>query len=156
MTELLALYAVVEAPPDRVAEVLLDVRPGGRSPLAPDGEVPGTDSEATGTDGEVTGTDGDRDTFEVVRDGSRMTVTVDRGRREVALQGEWWYRGVTSVEPHPLGSRVIHRIFNVAQGNGWAVRFVARGPLNAAPRSFADVVRRIGEQLGVPARVVDN
>jgi hypothetical protein len=163
MTELLALYAVVEAPPDRVAEVLLDVRPGGRSPLAPDGEVPGTDSEVPGTDseatvadGEVTGTDGDRDTFEVVRDGSRMTVTVDRGRREVALQGEWWYRGVTSVEPHPLGSRVIHRIFNVAQGNGWAVRFVARGPLNAAPRSFADVVRRIGEQLGVPARVVDN
>src|SRR4051812_42196653 len=124
MTELLALYAVVEAPPDRVAEVLLDVRPGGRSPLAPDGEgpgtdseVPGTDSEATVADGEVTGTDGDRDTFEVVRDGSRMTVTVDRGRREVALQGEWWYRGVTSVEPHPLGSRVIHRIFNVAQGN---------------------------------------
>src|SRR3954451_24551967 len=112
MTELLALYAVVEAPPDRVAEVLLDVRPGGRSPLAPDGEVPGTDSEATVADGEVTGTDGDRDTFEVVRDGSRMTVTVDRGRREVALQGEWWYRGVTSVEPHPLGSRVIHRIFN--------------------------------------------
>jgi hypothetical protein len=156
MTELLALYAVVEAPPDRVAEVLLDVRPGGRSPLAPDGEVPGTDSEVTVADGEVTGTDGDRDTFEVVRDGSRMTVTVDRGRREVALQGEWWYRGVTSVEPHPLGSRVIHRIFNVAQGNGWAVRFVARGPLNAAPRSFADVVRRIGEQLGVPARVVDN
>jgi hypothetical protein len=156
MTELLALYAVVEAPPDRVAEVLLDVRTGGRSPLAPDGEVLGTDSEVTVADGEVTGTDGDRDTFEVVRDGSRMTVTVDRGRREVALQGEWWYRGVTSVEPHPLGSRVIHRIFNVAQGNGWAVRFVARGPLNAAPRSFADVVRRIGEQLGVPARVVDN
>jgi len=128
MTELLALYAVVEAPPERVAEVVL----------------------------ELAGVEGEGDTFEVVKGGSRMTVTVDRGRREVAMQGEWWYRGVTSVEPDPLGSRVIHRIFNVAEGNGWAVRFVARGPLNAAPRSFAETVRRIGEQLGVPARVVDD
>ena len=39
MTELLELHAVVEAPPDRVADVLLDVRPGGRSPLAADGTV---------------------------------------------------------------------------------------------------------------------
>lgn len=141
MTELLALHAVVEAPPDRVAEVVLDVRPGGRSPLAAEGEVAETD---------------EGDSFEVVKDGSRMTVTVDRARREVALQGEWWYRGVTSVEPDPHGSRVVHRIFNVAEGHGWAVRFVSRGPLNAAPRTFADVVRRLGETLGVPARVVDD
>ncbi|MFI5889444.1 hypothetical protein ACIA5D_04915 [Actinoplanes sp. NPDC051513] len=141
MTELLALHALVEAPPERVAEVLLDVRPGGRSPLAAGGEV----AEA-----------GEGDAFEVVKDGSRMTVTVDRARREVALQGEWWYRGVTSVEPDPRGSRVVHRIFNVAEGNGWAVRFVSRGPLNAAPRTFADAVRHIGETLGVAAWVIND
>lgn len=140
MTELLALHAVVEAPPDQVAGLLLDVRPGGRSPLAATGDVA---ESGTG------------DTFVVVRDGSRLTVEVDRAARSVALQGEWWYRAVTSVAPDPHGSRVVHRIFNVAKGSGWAVRFVSRGPLNAAPRSFADTVRRIGEQLGVPARVVD-
>lgn len=141
MTELLELRAIVEAPPDRVAELLLDVRPGGGSPLAASGEVDGTD---------------EGDDFVVVKDGSRMTVSVDRAARSVALQGEWWYRGVTSVEPDPRGSRVVHRIFNVAQGNGWAVRFVSRGPLNAAPRSFAETVRSLGERLGVAAWVIED
>ena len=86
------------------------------------------------------------------RSGSRSG---DRARRSVALQGEWWYRGVTSVEPDPRGSRVVHRIFNVAQGHGWAVRFVARGPLNSAPRTFAEMVHGLGELLGVAAWVVD-
>jgi len=90
MSELLELHAVVEAPPDEVAEILLDVRPGGRSPIAARGEVAETDP-------------GDDD-FVVVLEGSRMTVTIDRARRSVALQGEWWYRGVTSIEPDPRGT----------------------------------------------------
>ena len=144
MTELLALRAVVEAAPDAVAEVLLDVRPGGRSPIATSGE---------GDTGE--GDTGEGDDFVVVRDGSRITVTVDRAARSVAQQGEWWFRSVTSVEPDPRGSRVVHRIFNVARGHGWAVRFVSRGPLAAAPGQFAATVRRLGDRLGVPAHVVD-
>jgi hypothetical protein len=140
MTELLALHAVIEAPPEQVAELLLDVRPGGRSPIATSGVVVDTEPG---------------DDFAVVRDGSRLTVTVDRAARSVAQQGEWWYRGVTSVEPDPRGSRVTYRIFNVAAAHGWAVRFVSRGPLNAAPQAFAETVRDLGEQLGVPARVVD-
>ena len=141
MSELLELHGLIEAPPDEVAKILLDVRPGGRSPIATRGEVAETE---TGDD------------FVVVLDGSRLTVTVDRARRSVALQGEWWYRGVTSVEPDPRGSRVVHRIFNVAQGRGWAVRFVARGPLNSAPRSFAELIHGLGELLGVAAWVVDD
>ena len=140
MGELLELHAVIEAPPDEVAKILLDVRPGGRSPIATRGEVAETDAG---------------DDFVVVRDGSRLTVSVDRAGRSVALQGEWWYRGVTSVEPDPRGSRVVHRIFNVAPNHGWAVRFVARGPLNSAPRTFAEMVHRLGVLLGVAARVVD-
>jgi len=141
MSELLELHAVIEAPPDEVAKILLDVRPGGRSPIATGGEVAETDPG---------------DEFVVVQDGSRMTVSVDRARRSVALQGEWWYRGVTSVEPDPRGSRLVHRIFNVAPGHGWAVRFVARGPVNSAPRAFAETVHRLGELLGVSAWVVDD
>jgi hypothetical protein len=139
MTELLVLRAVVEAPPDTVAGVLLDVRPGGRSPIATRG-VPEDD-------------DGDR--FVVVRDGSRLTVTLDRAGRSVAEQGEWWFRSVTAVEPDPRGSQVVHRIFNVAEGHAWAVRFISRGPLNAAPARFAEAVHRLGEELGVAAWVLD-
>jgi hypothetical protein len=140
MTELLALHAVVEATPDQVAGLLLDVRPGGRSPVA----TSGTPVEDDGGD-----------EFVIDKDGSRLTVTVDRAARSVAMQGEWWYRGVTSVEPDPRGARVTHRIFNVAPGHGWAVRFVSRGPLNAAPRTFAETIHGLGERLGVPAWVVD-
>lgn len=139
MSELLVLRAVVEAPPDEVAAVLLDARPGGRSPLATDGAVEETD---TG------------DEFVVDREGSRITVRIDRATRSVSQEGEWWYRGVTSVEPDPRGSLVIHRIYNVAEGNGWAVRFVSRGPLRSAPATFAEQVRRLGADLGAQAWVV--
>jgi hypothetical protein len=140
MTELLELRAVVEAAPDAVADVLLDVRPGGYSPFAADGVI--EDADAV-------------DEFVVVRDGSRLAVRVDRAARSVTRQGEWWYRGVTSVEADPRGSQVIHRVFNVAEGNAWAVRFVSRGPLRAAPEAFAAQVRQIGERLGVRAWLLD-
>jgi len=140
MTELLELRAVVEAPPDTVAAVLLDVRPGGRSPLATPGTIEQTDPG---------------DDFVVVRDGSHLTVRVDRAARSVSQQGEWWYRGVTSIEPDPRGSQVIHRIYNVADKNGWAVRFVSRGPLREAPAAFRDQITQLGERLGANAWVID-
>jgi hypothetical protein len=138
MTELLELRGVVEAAPDAVAEILLDVWPGGRSPLAPIGTVESDEG----------------DELVVTQDGSRITVTVDRTARSVTLQGEWWYRGVTSVQPDPRGARVIHQIFNVAPGQRWAVRFVSRGPLNAAPAAFAATIRKLGERLHCAAWVV--
>ncbi|GAA4931537.1 hypothetical protein [Actinoplanes utahensis] len=139
MVELLELRGVVEATPDEVAEVLLDARPGGRSPLA----APGTTEIA----------DDGGDEFVMFREGSRITVTIDRRARSVALQGEWWYRGVTTVEPDPRGALVIHRIYNVAPGHGWAVRMVARGPLHAAPTGFATQLEQLSRELGTTAWV---
>ena len=139
MTELLRLQAVVAESPDRVAGLLLDVRPGGRSPLAVTGALE----------------DDHGDEFAVQQDGSRLTVTVDRAGRSVTVQGEWWYRGVTRVEPDQLGARVVHQIFDIAPGHRWAVRFVSRGPLNAAPAEFAERIATIGRELGVPARVTN-
>jgi len=135
MTELLELRGVVEAAPDEVAGVLLDARPGGRSPLA-----------ATGSAVPARG-----DEFTVVLEGSTITVTLDRASRSITQQGEWWYRGVTSVEPDERGSLVLYRIFNVAPGHRWAVRFVSRGPLAAAPTAFAKVLGGLGEQLDCAA-----
>jgi hypothetical protein len=76
MTELLELRGVVEAGSDAVADVLLDVRPGGRSPLARDGTI----EEDDGAE------------FVLSQNGSRITVTVDRSARTVIQQGEWCYR----------------------------------------------------------------
>ncbi|MFI7597071.1 hypothetical protein [Actinoplanes sp. NPDC049681] len=135
MTELLELRGVVEATPDEVAAVLLDARPGGRSPIA-----------ATGSARPAKG-----DEFTVTTDGSMITVTIDRAARSVVQQGEWWYRGVTSVEPDERGSLVVHRIFNVAPGHRWAVRFVSRGPLHAAPTAFAKLLGGLGERLDCAA-----
>jgi hypothetical protein len=140
MTQLLVLHAVVEAPCAEVSKLLLDVRPGGRSPIAVTGRVDETD---TGNE------------FVVVHDGSRVTVTVDPASNTVAQQGEWWYRGVYQVEADPRGSRVEFRVLNVAPRARWAVRFVARGPLAAAPAQFADQMRRLAEALGVTAWVED-
>ena len=137
MTELLELRGVVEATPEAVAAILLDVRPGGRSPIA-----------ATGVADPV---DGDR--FVVTDNGSKITVTVDRAARSVTQQGEWWYRGVTAVEPDRRGTVVVHRILNVAPRHRWAVRFVSRGPLAAAPAAFAGHLARLGEQLHCAAWV---
>lgn len=138
MTELLELRAVVETSPERVADLLLDVRPGGRSPLA----VRGRPDSPEG------------DEFAVMQEGSKVTVTVDRVARSVTLQGEWWYRGVTTVEPDPRGAQVVHRIFNVAPGQRWAVRFVSRGPLIAAPAEFAGHIADLGRKLDCAAWVL--
>jgi hypothetical protein len=131
MDELLQLRGIVEAPPESVAEILLDVRPGGRSPLT----AAGTAEPAEG------------DVFTVTLQGSKMTVAVDRDALTVTLRGEWWYQGVTSVSPDDRGSLLVHRIYNAAPGQGWAVRFISRGPLNRAPADFAGHLAQLGTDL---------
>ena len=140
MTELLELRGVVEAAPDAVADILLDVRPGGRSPFATEGTVDSLDGVE----------------FAVMQEGSKISVTVDRAARSVTQQGEWWYRAVTAIEPEPRGSLVVHRIFNIAPRHRWAVRLVSRGPLAAAPATFTEHLAELGRQLGVAAWVVED
>jgi hypothetical protein len=136
---LLQLTGVVEASPDAVAEVLLDVRPGGRSPIARAGTIE----------------DADGDDFVLNVDGSRLTVEVDRAARSVSQQGEFWYRGVTRVEPDPRGAQVIHEIFNVADRQRWAVRFLARGPVNSAPATFRSQLEDLGRELHCAAWLIE-
>ena len=135
MDELLELRGVVEAPPGAVAAILLDVRPGGRSPMA-----------ATGTAEPASG-----DVFTVTSGGSKLTMAVDREELMVTVRGEWWYEGVTTVSPDERGALVTYRILNVAPGQRWAVRFVSRGPLNAAPANFAADLAALGTELGCKA-----
>ncbi|MEV4159175.1 hypothetical protein [Nonomuraea dietziae] len=45
---------------------------------------------------------------------------------ELTHQGGWWYRGEWSVEPHPRGAMVVHRVYNVAAWMRWAVPLANR------------------------------
>jgi hypothetical protein len=83
---------------------------------------------------------------------------VDGRRRTLTVQGEWWYRGTTSVEPRGKGvSLVAHRVENVAPGAGrWIARLV-QGP--GVARGMEDGHRRlldaIGRRLGAKSRLLD-
>jgi len=54
---------------------------------------------------------------------------ISSGLYVVAIQGGWWYRGVTAVEPEGDGARITHIVVNVAPG--WT-RWIAH--LFHAPR----------------------
>jgi hypothetical protein len=49
---------------------------------------------------------------------------IDGDFRVVVIQGGWWYRGVTAVEPHDQGSKITYVVVNIAQGLGrWIAHF---------------------------------
>jgi len=41
---------------------------------------------------------------------------ISPGLYVVVIQGEWWYRGVTAVEPEGEGARITHIVVNIAPG----------------------------------------
>ncbi|GAA2417901.1 hypothetical protein GCM10010404_90590 [Nonomuraea africana] len=56
-----------------------------------------------------------------VEDFPGHTSTVEVAGHTISFQGGWWYRGEWSVEPHPKGALLVHRVFNVAQWARWGV-----------------------------------
>jgi hypothetical protein len=59
---------------------------------------------------------------------------LSKTRRVIAIQGGWWYRGVTCAEVEPEGTRISYIMVNVAPGVGkWIAHFFqareARGRL---------------------------
>lgn len=53
-------------------------------------------------------------------------VEVDRELGIVAVQGGWWYRGEYEVSSVPSGTRLTHRVRNVAARGRWAVPLANR------------------------------
>jgi hypothetical protein len=76
-------------------------------------------------------------------------VEVDPRQHRIAVQGEWWYRGEYTVEPHPRGSLVVYRVYNIAPGAGWWVAQLDQGPGHAPSmrRPLHDLLQGIGDQL---------
>ncbi|GAA3250048.1 hypothetical protein [Nonomuraea helvata] len=81
--------------------------------------------------------------------------STELGEHSLAYQGGWWYRGEWSVTADPEGTRLVHRVYNVA-GNHWAVALGNRlfiGFRERTRRGFAEGLAHIGTQLGCATRL---
>lgn len=89
--------------------------------------------------------------FDVVLDGRHLLyVDIDEIRRTIGLQGHWWYRGEYTVDSHLSGTRLTHRVFNVASRARWGVPLANKFFVGFEERtraSFLDGLRKIGRQL---------
>ncbi|GGS55785.1 hypothetical protein GCM10010156_12880 [Planobispora rosea] len=101
--------------------------------------------------------DGRRTGRFTVEDLPGHTSAVEVSDRAISFQGGWWYRGEWSVEPHPEGALLIHRVFDVAQRMRWAVAPANRffiGFAGNTRKGFAESLTRLGDRLGCPTRLV--
>ena len=88
---------------------------------------------------------------------ARISVDIDRHQHVLATQGEWWYRGVYTIELHPRGSLLAYRVYNVAPpGSRWLVPFVTRQYPAALQASFQQVLQALGECLSCSAVLIAN
>lgn len=131
----------VEASVDKVWAALLATHP--RLTLAVRSEIDRARSNAPYKT--IVGTPGE----------GRITIEVDKKQHTLALQGEWWYRGVYAVEADDAGSLVTYSVYNVAPGVGhWAAQLV-QGPQHA--RTMKDdltkLLKAIGARLGCAVEV---
>jgi hypothetical protein len=131
---------LVEAPFEQVRALVLDVRPGpvgGGNAIVlggrPDLVLDGGPDHFTGT----------------VRGIAAVSVDLVPDEHLVRVQGQWRFRGQTRVEPHPAGARVVREGFDIATRARWAVPFVRFGVAERQRAAAEEVLRRIGERLGV-------
>ena len=80
-----------------------------------------------------------------------VTVEVDQHRHTLAVQGQWWYRGVYTVRECPRGSLVEYRVHNVATRGRWAVPMMQRRLPHHIRRDLAALLQTIGRHLDCPA-----
>jgi hypothetical protein len=131
-----SVTGVVEAPPDQAWQALLDtlpmISPQTRRELARDAspdfvkmlvENPG---------------------------GGHSQLEVNKRQHRVAIQGEWWYRGVYSLTPHPQGCLLVYQVYNVAPGMSWWLARVVQGPQHARKMKaeLQALLRAISDALG--------
>ncbi|MEU4542086.1 hypothetical protein [Nonomuraea dietziae] len=90
-----------------------------------------------------------------IEDAPGHTSTVEVAGHTISFQGGWWYRGEWSVEPHPEGALLVHRVFNVAQRARWGVPLANRlfiGFADSTREAFMAELARMGHRLGCAAR----
>ena len=97
-------------------------------------------------------------TFTIGKPGSgKIHFEIDKIGHQIAVQGEWWYRGITSVAPVESGAIITYQIYNIAPGFGWwlAQYVQCRASLREMETSFTDNLSLIGKNLGCRAYLKD-
>jgi hypothetical protein len=86
----------------------------------------------------------------------RIHIAVNTPQRSIVVEGEWWYRGMYTVEPHVLGSLLRYRVYNIAPGVGWWAAQLVQGPAHARamPGQFQQLLTTIGNNLGAATHLV--
>nr|WP_055504304.1 hypothetical protein [Nonomuraea pusilla] len=82
--------------------------------------------------------------------------TVEPDRHTITHQGGWWYRGEWTLSPHPDGTRVVHRVYDVAESMRWCVRPANRFFIGFRERTREGFAARLGviaRRLGCACRV---
>jgi len=131
---------VVEAPVDAVFAALLAVGPAA-------GTEHNTPDAGTGTDGDQIL----RYRAAVGGSGYLATIEVDPKKHSLAVQGNWWYRGVYTVRACPSGSLIEYRVHNVAVRGRWVVPLMQRRLPQQMDRDLAALLQTIGRHLDRPA-----
>jgi hypothetical protein len=139
--------AIIETPAPRVADLLLTVQPG-----------PVTGANAWLFAHLVGGATlhGGPERFSYTGNGYSGTIELDRAEQTIAYQGGWWYRGEYTLESHPRGTRIIHRVYNAAPWGRWGVPLANRFFIGFADRTrsaFAVTLANIGTELGCPTHL---
>lgn len=144
---LYTLNGIVEAPDPEVAKLLLTVHEG---PIDKDNAF-----TLYQPDGPKLALRGGPDTFTggIADDPNGLHVEVDRARRMVAVQGQWWFRGECRVEPHPRGARLVQQVLNVAQTKRWMVPLIWLQTGAHHKAGARKLLERVGERLGCRAYV---
>jgi hypothetical protein len=84
-----------------------------------------------------------------------IQLQIDPKQLTVTIEGQWWYRGVTAVEPADRGSLVVSRVYNIApRASRWLVRFVHHHEEVAFRMNHAQLIKAIGRRLGCNADLV--
>jgi polyketide cyclase/dehydrase/lipid transport protein len=76
-----------------------------------------------------------------------ITVEVDPDRHILAVQGNWWYRGVYTVSERPPGSLIEYRVHNIAARGRWAVPLMQHRLPDQMRRNLDALLRAIGRHL---------
>jgi hypothetical protein len=128
-----SITGIVEAPPDRVWEGLLDAFAALYHTELRQESNPETFKKMIGNQGE-----------------GRISLEVDKKHYHVALQGEWWYRGVYAISPHPQGSLLLYQVYNIAPGASRWFAQLFQGPAHAQQmgQQFQSLLYTLGDQLG--------
>src|SRR5262249_33167811 len=77
-----------------------------------------------------------------------VKIEVDKRQHSSAMEGQWWYRGIHTIEPDQKGSRIVYSVYNIAPiSTRWMAQLV-QGPQNARnmPHQLQELLTAIGSQ----------